>query len=205
MVFMAVSSCLKTGTEFAYIGLGMVIPCSAGRQLIQHLAFATTSSTEVLTLSRARGMVKVPSGDPEQEVMVMAKKSKSRKSAKRPGKKSAAKRSPGKVVKKSGRKAAAKSAVKRSPAKASRASTRKSPKKKASPARKAAVRRSRVAAKPVVTPTLPAMEQLTLDVGEAAAKDATVVPVATIEEDAEDRQEQQEIRGRGKLRPGQGS
>lgn len=100
----------------------------------------------------------------------MAKKSKSRKSAKRPGKKTAAKRSPRKAVRKSAGKPASKSAAKRSPAKASRASPRKSSKKKAGPARKAAGR-SRVA--PVPEPgTLPApaaVEQLNLDVGENAA------------------------------------
>jgi hypothetical protein len=58
---------------------------------------------------------------------------------------------------------------------------------------------------PVATPALEAVEQLTLDVGETAAKDAVVVPVATIAEDAEDKQEQEEIRGRGKVRPGRGS
>jgi hypothetical protein len=159
--------------------------------------------------------------------MVMAKKSKSRKSAKRSGKKSATKRSPRKAAKKSGRKAALKSPAKRSPAKASRASARKSSNKKASPARKVAGPARRLAAKPGVrtpsskkapvaqrvspvrepgaTPALEAVEQLTLDVGETAAKDAAVIPVATIEEGAEDKQEQEEIRGRGKVRPDRGS
>lgn len=46
------------------------------------------------------------------------------------------------------------------------------------------------------------LEQLNANIGEQAAKDAAIVPVETIEEDAEDKQEQEEIRGRGKRRRG---
>lgn len=46
------------------------------------------------------------------------------------------------------------------------------------------------------------VEQVNSDVGEEAAKDAATVPVETIEEDAEDKQEQEEVRGRGKVRRG---
>jgi len=49
------------------------------------------------------------------------------------------------------------------------------------------------------------VDQLSANVGEEAAKDAAVVPLATIEEDAENKQEQEEIRGRGKRRRGLGS